>query len=87
MTTSFKEWLNEDKLNEAKKKKPDNKHYDALEGSLSKLIEMMKGKKDDTSKEILKQAKGTLKKLKKDGGISSDSAEWLANTWASFKFK
>ena len=80
MTTSFKEWLNE-----ADKK--DNKQYDALEGSLNKLIEMMKGKKDDTSKEILTQAQGTLKKLKKDGGISPASAEWLANTWASFKFK
>ena len=85
--TSFKEWLNEENLDEAKKKKPENKQYDALEGSLNKLIELMKGKKDSNSKEILVQAKGTLKKLKKDGGISTDSAEWLANTWASFKFK
>lgn len=85
--TSFKEWLNEENLDEAKKKKPENKQYDALEGSLNKLIELMKGKKDSNSKEILAQAKGTLKKLKKDGGISTDSAEWLANTWASFKFK
>lgn len=82
MKTSFREWLNE-----AKDKKPENKNYDALEGSLNKLIEIMSGKKDDTSKEILAQAKGTLKKLEKDGSISTASAEWLANTWASFKFK
>ena len=74
---TFKEWLELDEADNSEK----------VKGSLEKLIDIMTGKKDTKSKEILKQAKGTLKKFNKDGGISPDSAEWLANTWASMKFQ
>lgn len=84
---TFKDWLNlnedveenieeKENLNEA-----DNE--EKVEGSLNKLIDIMKDKKDKTSKEILDMAKGVLKTFKKNKGISKDQAEWLANTWTA----
>lgn len=79
MDMTFKSWLlKEDTVTEDQNK-------EKIEGSLNKLIEVMKGKKDAESKNILKMAKGILKKLKKDGGISSESAQWLFKTWTSFR--
>lgn len=78
--TSFKEWLT---LKEEKEIVLETSG-DQVEGSINKLIEIMTGKKDTNSKEILTQAKGLLKSFKK-GGISKDQAKWLYDTWTALK--
>lgn len=85
--TTFREWLNESKEEQFEELTLEtiNEDNEKVQGSLEKLIDVMKGKKDAESKNISKMAKGILKKLKKDGGISSDSAEWLFKTWTSFR--
>jgi len=80
MTTSFKAWLNEDTQEIL-----DETSGDQVEGSITKLIEIMKGKKDSDSKSILTMAKGLLKTFKKNDGISTEQAKWLYDTWQSFK--
>jgi len=80
---TFKQWLT---LNEEKEETILETSGDQVEGSINKLIEIMSGKKDADSKSILTMAKGLLKTFKKnDGGISSDQAKWLYDTWQGLK--
>lgn len=67
----------DEKLNEGEQQEKQR-------GSLNKLVEILKKKKDDKSKNMLKMAKGMLKTLKKNDGLSSEQAEWLYKTWTSF---
>lgn len=67
--------LNEKKNSEAKD----------VKGSLEKLIQITNGKDDKNSKEINTMAKGVMGTFKKHGGISTEQANWLANTWTYFK--
>ena len=62
----------------------EGQQQEKQEGSLKKLVEILKDKKDDESKNMLKMAEGMLKSLKKNGGLSKEQAEWLFKTWTSF---